>query len=140
MTDGVQISDDHAARFYTAGRATFTVRNPETDGRFTFKVTKGKADDAPHFVKVLTGPQNTADFSYLGCIFADGRFVVTRKSRISKDAPSAKAFAWVHGRLAAGRDLAGVEFWHEGSCCRCGRALTVPSSVASGIGPICAQR
>jgi hypothetical protein len=33
-----------------------------------------------------------------------------------------------------------VEFWHEGKCCRCGRKLTVPASIASGIGPECATK
>lgn len=125
--------------FVAGGNAVFTVRNPATGGRFTFRVRQGKGEGAPRFVGVLTGPDNTSDFAYLGCIFADGRFVVTSKSRISKDAPSAKAFAWLHGRLQAGRDLGPVEFFHEGRCARCGRALTVPESIETGFGPECAK-
>lgn len=127
------------AAFFFGGNATFTIRNPGTGGRFTFRVRQGKGENAPTFVSVLTGPDNTADFTYLGCIFADGRFVVTRKSRISPTAPSAKAFAWLHGRIAAGRDLGPVEFFHEGRCARCGRALTVPESIESGFGPECVK-
>ena len=32
-----------------------------------------------------------------------------------------------------------LEVWHEGRCGRCNRALTVPESIASGIGPECAK-
>jgi hypothetical protein len=30
-----------------------------------------------------------------------------------------------------------LEIWHEGSCLRCGRKLTVPESIESGYGPEC---
>lgn len=126
------------AAFILAGNARFTVRNPNTGNRFTFRVRQGKGENAPHFVQVLTGPDNGADYCYLGTIFTDGRFVVTRKSRISPDAPSARAFSWTWARLQAGRDLGPAEVWHEGRCGRCGRALTVPESIESGLGPVCA--
>lgn len=126
--------------FVLAGRAVFTVLNPNTGNRFTYRVNAGKGEGAPHFVSVLTGPDNTADYTYLGCIFADGRFVVTRKSTISPSAPSAVAFSWVWKRLQAGRDLGPAEVHHEGHCGRCGRALTVPESIESGIGPTCAEK
>lgn len=128
------------AAFVAGGNATFTIRNPDTGGWFTFRVREGKGENGPRFVSVLTGPDNTSDFAYLGCIFEGDRFVVTRKSRIAPDAPSAKAFRWLHARLAAGRALGPVEFFHEGRCARCGRALTVPESIETGFGPECAKR
>jgi len=33
-----------------------------------------------------------------------------------------------------------LEIWHEGRCGRCNRKLTVPASIALGIGPECGQR
>jgi hypothetical protein len=30
-----------------------------------------------------------------------------------------------------------IEIWHEGKCGKCGRQLTVPSSIETGIGPEC---
>lgn len=127
-----------AKAFLLAGNATATLLNPQTGNRFTFKIVKGKKDGAPHFVKVLTGPSNESDFEYLGCIFPDGRFVVTSRSRISKDAPSARAFAWTWVRVYAGEAIGPAEVWHEGRCGKCGRKLTVPESIKTGLGPICA--
>lgn len=139
MSHAKQIANLEDARdFMTAGNATFTLRNPESGNRFTYKVRGG--GDKPLFVMVLTGPDNDADFRYLGCIFDDGRFVVTRKSSISPKAPSALAFAWTWARVSTGRDIGPAEFWHEGRCGRCNRKLTVPESIDRGLGPDCAEK
>ena len=33
-----------------------------------------------------------------------------------------------------------LEIFHEGRCCACGRKLTTPESILSGIGPECAKK
>lgn len=124
--------------FLLAGNATVTFQNPTTGNRFTYKITKGKEPTAPHFVKVLTGQDNESDYTYLGCIFDGLSFRVTAKSRIAADAPSARVFAWVWVRVLNSMDLGPIEIWHEGRCGKCGRKLTVPESVARGLGPECA--
>jgi len=125
-----------ARAFALAGDARLTLVSMKTGTRFTYRVTKGKTDDAPHFVAILNGRENTRDYQFIGTIFADGTYRHGRKSRVTPDAPSAKGFAWVWAHLARGE--IGVEIWHEGRCGRCGRPLTVPESIASGIGPVCA--
>jgi len=133
-------------KFIAGGNAIFTVRNNATGNRFTYKVTfKRDADGnkiTPMFVSVLTGPDNTGSYSILGTVFDDGNYVWNRnKSRIKRDAMSNKAFAWLWARINGGHALPDtVEFWHEGRCCVCARKLTVPESIESGIGPICAGR
>jgi hypothetical protein len=100
-------------------------------------------NDRPFFVGVLTGPDNASSYQYLGQIVRSGEGEVYqhgRKSRIGEDAPSAKAARWYLTRLLAGQPTPGVEVFHDGHCGRCGRLLTVPESVATGIGPECAQR
>lgn len=92
------------------------------------------------------------------------------KSPISQDAPSVRCLAWLldglnalaavertalesklagdlfapanlSDALADALDVLGkVEVWHEGSCGRCGRKLTVPESIANGLGPECAEK
>jgi hypothetical protein len=149
------------AEFVFAGEAIFTLENAETGKRFTYRVTQAKArpQDAgrvlPFFVSVLTGSNNEGDYSYLGCLWGDGteweglgsqttntlRYAHGAKSRISADAPSAMGIAWLARKLAAGSALpASFAVYHEGRCGRCGRLLTVPSSIESGIGPVCAGK
>lgn len=129
-----------ALAFVLGGNAIFTVESGKTGTRFTYRVRKPK-EDSPHFVQLLRGPDNAADYSFLGSIFDGKTYHHGRKSKIGQDAPSAKAWAWLWQLLVSGKpmpDLLG--FWHEGRCARCGRELTVPSSLATGFGPECAHK
>lgn len=145
-------SAEAARTFVLGGNATVTLRSKATDTRFTYKI------QAPHnpgnegtnaarnvnsdfrFVKVLTGADNETSYSYLGYIRRGVFFHGGSKTRVGWDAPSHKAFAW--GWKALARDILpdAMEVWHEGRCGRCNRKLTVPSSIASGMGPECAER
>lgn len=135
-----------APRFILAGNATFTAVSRKTGNRFTFKVTQadegrnGKAP--PHFVSLLSGPDNTSDYQFLGTLFDDGTYRHSAKSRIGPTAPSAMAAAWLMGMVrkdpARLAELADIH--HAGRCGRCGRLLTVPSSIESGFGPECAGK
>jgi hypothetical protein len=140
--------------FIFAGKATFTVVSKKTGTRFTYKVTRKEGTDWTdrkgnvhrgkpiHFAAVMIGPDNESSFSYLG-FFKEGQgYAYGTKSKIGPDAPSAKAFDWFICGLLSDKGLATleqVEFWHEGSCARCGRKLTVPESIESGWGPECRQ-
>jgi len=125
-------------RFMLAGKATFTVSNPETGNHFTYRVRAKDIGEGRtlHFVQVLTGPDNESSYSYLGTIFEGTTYKHGRKSRISESAPSARAFEWVFSRITTGEDLKGVCVQHAG---RCGRKLTVPESISTGFGPECAS-
>lgn len=132
-----------AIRFILSGNATVTFQGKNS--RFTFKVKlprdrdTGKVDYNSQvlFVGVMTGADNENSFDRLGYIKRGVYFHGVRGSTIPADAPSAIAFRWAYGNLARGVMPAGLEVWHEGRCGRCGRTLTVPSSIANGIGPEC---
>ena len=136
---------EDAQRFIVGGKATFTAVSKSTGNRFTFKASVSD-NPALLFVSVLTGSDNESSYTYLGTLraeYAPGTSYVWKhgvKSKISPDAPSAKAFAWVWANLKQGRIPDSLEVWHEGKCCRCNRKLTVPASIESGIGPECARR
>jgi hypothetical protein len=124
--------------FVLAGDAIITVVSAATGTRFTFKVNRPKLD-APHFVALLGGPDNTRDYRFLGTIFGGTVYVPGKKSRISHDAPSARAWSWVWRHLSQGKMPPQTTVMHEGYCGRCGRVITTPTSIASGIGPECAK-
>jgi len=141
-----QIKDaNHIKDYIFAGNATFTVVSGKTGTRFTYKISraKGDNDDRPYFVMVLTGSNNEGDYTYAGFIPADDltKIIRGRKGRLDSKAPSIVALSWVL-RAAAQKPeaLANIEFWHEGKCGACGRKLTVPESIDSGLGPVCAGR
>lgn len=130
-----------ARRFILAGNATFTIVSAKTGSRFTYKIRAKEIEGGRtlHFVSVLTGADNEADYTFLGTIFKGKTFKHSPKSHIGVDAPSAKAFAWSFTRIMADA-LEGASVHHEGKCGRCGRKLTVPSSIDIGLGPECADR
>ena len=80
----------------------------------------------------------------MGMVFEnDGQLTprITRRSKVTADAQSWKVFSFLVKHVSAGTELpAKVKFLHQGKCGRCGRALTVPSSIESGLGPTCAGR
>lgn len=135
-------TSDKQLDFIMGGRATFTVLNRETGNRLTFKVKRKETDKGTlYFVGVLSGPDNTSDYTYLGTIFPDGSFRQTKGSQVGPGAVSYKGFKFIWERLRTGWELPEqVEFWHEGRCCKCGRVLTVPESIERGMGPECAGK
>lgn len=123
--------------FALAGKAIFTVVSKKTGSRFTFKVSRPD-ENSPHFVKVLTGPDNENSYTFLGTIFNGSTFRHGKKSRIPMNAPSALAFEYLWKHID-NPPTDKIEIHHEGKCCRCGRTLTVPESLLTGVGPECAQ-
>lgn len=142
-------------KFMLAGRAHLTVRSRTTGARFTYRISRPKKEDYqrgrraldPVWVSVLSGPDNNSAYAFIGTIWVgDGRaweLSASAKSRVALTAPSAVAFRWILKMINEGKVaklMHEAEFWHEGCCGRCGRRLTVPESIASGIGPECATQ
>jgi Family of unknown function (DUF6011) len=131
-----------AKAYMSAGKATITLVSKATGNRFTYRLSLSE-DKGCIFVNALVGPDNTADYKYIGRIARDifwaGR-KIPKSGDVSRDAPCVKAFDWAWRQLMRGALPAELEIWHEGQCGRCGRKLTVPSSVAQGFGPECATK
>ncbi len=130
--------------FITAGQAIFTVKSGRDGSHYTFQVTKKENDDGRPpvwFVSLLTGPDNTSDYTYLGLLdVALWRVRLTAKSRMQADSTPVRVLQWALSAIKSGQTLpAGYRIHHEGRCGRCGRVLTVTESVESGLGPECAK-
>ena len=139
MTTPNQINSAKSVLSYiSAGSGKFTLVSRHTGSRYTYRLRTPKNTgerNPPILVSVLTGPNNTRHFSYLGCIWTD-KFHHGKKSRISRNAYPSRAIAWFLHKINDGA-LDHAEFWHEGKCGRCGKVLTVPESIESGLGPAC---
>ncbi len=129
--------------FLTAGHAIFTVSNPLGE-YFTYRVSAPNDQNELHpiwFVSVLTGPNNTEDYTYLGLLRDNGNVHTTAKSKFAKDSKPVKVAQWAIRQVWEGKSLpSGYDVKHIGKCGRCGRPLTTPESIDSGIGPVCAGR
>lgn len=130
--------------FILGGKAIFTVSNGKGD-HYTFRVThkEGNAKYGPvWFVSVLSGPDNTASYTYLGMLDAEmGVVKLTAKSAFADDSPAVKVLRWAVRQVYDRKELpAGYAIQHNGQCARCARMLTVPESIDSGFGPECMKK
>jgi hypothetical protein len=133
-----------AKEWFLAGDAIFTIQEP-TGSHHTFRVQRVEANDRwpeSWFIKMLTGPDNTSDYTYLGKLDrSSGSVLLTAKSRLTADSHVYKLLSRILYRVWQGEHEAfeahGYQLHHEGRCGRCGRLLTVPESVQSGYGPEC---
>lgn len=133
-------TDASAAReFITSGNATVTLRSTVSGSHLTFKVATPKREGASRvlFVLVLCGPDS---YRYIGMLGENGYFRVTTKTCPAKDATAIAAFRFCMVNLARRVIPATLEIRHIGRCGCCGRKITTPGSLDSGIGPECAAK
>lgn len=151
------MSSQLAKPFFVAGNCTFTVSVPEAfagkcgcNPHYTFKIQKGEPSDKyptpATFVKLLTGSDNTTDYSYLGMLDErTGEVRLTARSCAQDAAWSVRIVRRVLAQMWVGEGMAAIlaagwDIHHEGRCGRCGRPLTVPESLLIGLGPDCASK
>lgn len=142
--------------FVTAGRALFTLELAQSFAKthnlpphYTFKIKKKEAakegERDAYFISLLTGPDNTSDYTYMGLLNPlSGDVILTKASKFQAESWPVKLLRRTLARVWSGEqkmlEEAGFSLHHEGRCGRCGRVLTVPESVQSGLGPECAGR
>jgi hypothetical protein len=129
-------------QYIFGGKSTFTLQSVASGERFTYKISesaKRAGDNRPSvfFVSVLTGPDNSDNFSFVGTIFERKTFKFSPKAGYRVDSPSVKAFSWAFSNFVGNVVPDKLEFWPSSHCARCGRKLTVPTSVHNGFGPEC---
>ena len=144
QTSLTSMADIRAYLFGCRHSATFTIVSKKTNSHFTFCMRREPKKQNFFFVDGLVGSDNTKDYSFLGTIrrnydFPGWTFNWSPKSPVADDAPLIVAIDFFIARLNYDRDLnlAKIEFWYSGRRSQCGRVLTVPESLARGMGPKC---
>lgn len=121
----------------------YTLFNPASGQHRTFRIRTWVQDDGheARVVGLLTGPENTTDYTDFGFVRDDGRgIVVWKKWRgIGEYEAYARCF-W--SMLVDGPQgpyaSRGVTVRASRTCLRCNRVLTTPESIRDGMGPECA--
>jgi len=142
MTTPAPITDTGAIRqFILSPKGEFTLKSKVSGVHCTYQ--RWDNHRGGMFISYLSGPDET---SYLGMvtITEEGDLFLRTTAKSPKEGRCLKALQWFFRNLILddldGGNLQKVEFWHSGKCCRCGRTLTTPESIAAGIGPVCATR
>lgn len=117
-----------------------TIENPETGNHRTFSIStvqnKQSGLYGKRIVALLTGPNNEDDYTGFGFVTPQGDIKIWRKKSGNKIWHTYRdmllnSSKWIEK---------GVRYHVEGRCRVCNRTLTVPESIESGIGPVCAKR
>lgn len=150
--------------FLTAGEAIFTVvpdpHAPFPRPHYTYKITKKDGDRGVVFFissYITSANEDREDgasvgrmaqddradayaWSYVGLLMLPASQVkLTGKSKFTLQAAVVRVLWRALDAIAVGRAPMHWQILHSGSCGRCGRTLTTPASLASGIGPECAK-
>lgn len=132
-----------AKQFALSGQATLTMESERTGAHYTYKIekaTKPRPGNPAYFVSLLMGPNNEADYTYIGMIDNNG-FRTTEKSKLPLSSHPVAGFDWIWRWLTI-REILPPQcvIRHDGRCGKCGRTLTTPDSIDLGIGPECAKK
>lgn len=139
------LTKENVQAFLFAGNSTFTLRNSNSGNRFTFKLRKpkkvnDKLKSVPFFLSIMTGSDNEKSYTFAGTLFDKFAYRHSNKSQLNAANPAIVVFSRFLNFLERNTLPASVEVWHEGTCGCCGRKLTTPESLLSGIGPACNKK
>ena len=129
--------------FFLGGRAIFTLNNSSTGEHRTYRIKANVPNflypNKSFFVGLLSGPDNNNSYQYIGIVDPNnGNVRLTSKSRMGEDSAAVKGIRYLMGRVfGSGQIHDQMEVRHAGKCGRCGRLLTHPDSLTTGIGPEC---
>ncbi len=128
---------------------TFTIENPHTGKHRTLRIKtqSEKKDFAPgkRVISLLTGPDNTKDYTPFGFVFDDG-VTVWRRYRSTDgsqtDWERLGTILWSLWTLRSRSPYAkyGLKLIDSCTCCVCNRPLTDVLSALTGLGPCCAEK
>ena len=119
---------------------TFTLERNGT--HITFRVRRPKGYKTM-LLDAMVGSDNHDGFEYIGSMNR-GLFIKPKAGVSSKAAMVRSEIQWYAKQLWLSdkgyrNELASVELHHEGKCACCGRKLTNPVSIETGIGPECSK-
>ena len=135
-----------------AGKAIFTLVSPKTGRRYTYKVTEDILADGQKTYKIhlLQGDDNTKDYHFIARLYYNKAQIWWQKHKCFTtdidEVSVTEGYSYAESAINCILQypefyiMKGGEFWHSGRCAKCGRLLTTPKSVATGIGPHCRRK
>lgn len=132
-----KLSTPEAIKNYIFGnKGVVTLKSP-TGKHHTYFISKPRNEDQfPSDVRFVYAFHDNQKLFYVGKIERN-IFRLTRSSRFLWDNEITKGAKYILKMANMNQLDTPMELFHEGVCCRCGRPLTHPKSIQTGIGPKC---
>lgn len=143
-----ELTDCRDTLAYMLGRrAVFTLVSHATGDRRTYRVLErlGFGGVPVYWVYRLVGPENESDYEYVGSIVPgqphEHKFAYRGARNGARRGGRDAVISWLLDVLQTREQLPEkLSFYTSGECSSCGRTLTVPESIAVGMGPKCRAR
>lgn len=138
------LSNDKALPFLLAGKCEFTMVSGKTGISFSYKLSKKESKlettDYIYFLNIMENKQS----KYAGIIFFDAKdnkfvFRKGKKGQLDNSDVKIKSILYVLNNLFNENYGLNVKIYHIGRCGRCGKKLTTPESILTGLGPECSK-
>ena len=139
------IKNSEALRYMLAGKCEFTVVSGKTGTKLGYKITKKKAQQGSNseFIYYLNTSINR-EMIYCGVLFFDEpsntfKFGKGARGQLQADHTNVRSILYIMNNLQLGNTNLNMRVYHVGKCGRCGRTLSTPESILTGLGPECSK-
>lgn len=133
------IPHEKAIMYLFAGNSLTTIVNENSGNRLTYKIKKHKTKD----IFFISCSYAYEQYKYI-CLAekVNGMYLLrfTNGSKVSEDSQCYKVINYVIHFLQNGEIPNFIKIYHHNICVKCGRTLTVPSSILQGMGDYCAKK
>lgn len=130
----------HAERLTALYNGKYTIVSPTGSHRtFQIKTVKQGPLAGKRIIGLLTGPDNTSEYTGFGFVTDNGIRVWQRFRFSSGTYEKMALLVWNMGRLGenCGFGKQGFKIHLSKRCSICNRELTDPESIKFGVGPVC---
>lgn len=140
-----KIEQDKALQFILAGKCEFVLHSTKTGEDFKFAMTKQQTKEDEnkyiYFLNTMHGYEKT----YAGVVWFDDKaqefkFSQGKKGQIDNKNLSIRSLIFVLNKLLKEETVQYLDVFHVGRCGKCGKKLTTPESILTGLGPTCSKK
>jgi hypothetical protein len=135
FTPESELRGEQLRKFVLAGKALFTVLNQNTKHYNTFLIKKHKEQEV-WYVYVLV----RHNYVCIGQLDEFKNLEVKEDGILGITDERVEFFKWfISEFLTQQNKYENIKVYHHGNCGSCGKTLTKPDSIKSGIGPVCGK-
>lgn len=148
-----EIEKDKALQFMLAGCSEFILVSGKTGTKLRYKLDKKlstqnlntNSSDEDQFIYWLNTGEKSGTLIYGGVLFFDSndnqfKFGKGARGNLLKTDIRIKSLLYVLNNLYKNNTQINVKIYHVGKCGKCGKKLTDPVSILTGLGPHCAKQ
>ena len=136
-----------ALNYMLAGKSEFILHSTKTNQDFLYKLTKkeslGSKEDDKKYIYFLNVKLSN-NYLYAGVIWFDTnenifKFSKGKNGNLDANDINIRSLLFIMNKLYTNDVPETCLIFHTGTCGRCGKKLTTPESILTGLGPSCAK-